>query len=240
MEQPQRLADVIAGTYLKGLIRGSDSDRVGHNGISGKVSSPLLASGLIGIEVKISAKPFVSREVAVHEAGHAIAAWYNRCSDIEIAIANEDRIAQTRSGEVLDCVAVTRHSKIDDNGTLEAKVRIGMTFFAGVAAQGRYSGDKVEDLLLTAGKYDHEQIKKLIKEYCEAGATELEGKEAYDTARRLAIKLIERHWWEVIAVAKMIENRSYISVTDFESMMRLLTPGRITIPTDLKELENTP
>ncbi|AUX74320.1 hypothetical protein [Erwinia pyrifoliae] len=47
MEQLQRLAEVIAGTYLEGLIRDSGSDRVEHNGVSGKVSSPLLASGLI-------------------------------------------------------------------------------------------------------------------------------------------------------------------------------------------------
>ncbi|MBN3195136.1 hypothetical protein [Pectobacterium versatile] len=47
------------------------------------------------------------RYIAIHEAGHAIAAWFLGCDQVEIALANNQRIANTfMAGDVDDCKAV--------------------------------------------------------------------------------------------------------------------------------------
>lgn len=57
-------------------------------------------------------KLLVERHLALHEAGHAVAAWFNRCTDIEFALADANRIARSKSknGIADDCSAVCFHS----------------------------------------------------------------------------------------------------------------------------------
>ena len=55
-----------------------------------------------GVIVEFSKSPMWDRNIAIHEAGHAMAAWFTGARQIEISIADEFRIARLANGKEVD------------------------------------------------------------------------------------------------------------------------------------------
>ena len=92
--------------------------------------------------IQLSKKPMWKRNTAIHEAGHALAAWLSGSQQIQIALADEFRIARLSHGqEVEDCAAVCHYTR----GTSAVIPRL-VICFSGVMAEHVYSGDDPEEL----------------------------------------------------------------------------------------------
>ena len=112
------------------------------------------------------------RDLAIHEAGHAIAAWFFGNSQVEISLAGKGRIARTYLyGEVDECNAVAvwrvnyprtaddimpyHLSSTEKRSDLINQVSGAMVCsLAGIVAQSKYTGESVNALMKTSGKYD--------------------------------------------------------------------------------------
>lgn len=191
------------------------------------------------------------RHIAIHEAGHAIAAWFFGTEQVEIALANEQRIAKTYTcGDVDDCKAVavwaTNHpQKLDeikphDLATDEAKAKlIGqvckdmISSLAGIVAQSRYTGDDVNALMKTSGKQDMQNVCDLVEVYRAAGGGD---KNIRQTSLSRTQALISLKWWDVIALAKILENRNHMPASNFQAIMGNIDKP-IPSPLTLAELD---
>lgn len=159
----------------------------------------------MGLIVEISKKPLWNRSVALHEAGHAIAAWISGSRHIEIALANEFRIAYLSNGKQADDCRAVCSSQLASHELIDELV----ISFAGVMAQHLYTGEAPEALLKIA-KGDARDIETALDEYHRQGATLEERQIMHDKAYSLSLKLVTRYWWEIIALAKMLEHHSYL------------------------------
>jgi len=164
-----------------------------------------------------------SRDLAIHEAGHAIAAWFFGNSQVEIALAGKGRIARTYlNGEVDECnaVAVWRADyprtaddirpyhlySTEKRSDLINQVSGAMVCsLAGIVAQSKYTGESVNALMKTSGKYDMRGVHNLIEVYRAAGGGD-EHIQSKSLSRAQA--LITLKWWDTIALAKILENRN--------------------------------
>ncbi len=187
------------------------------------------------------------RDLAIHEAGHGIAAWFFGYSKVEICLAGTDRVAKTyMHGKVDGCRAVAAWnisyprkteeldkyalSSSDIRQTLSDKVCEGIVCsLAGIVAQSRYTGENVCDLMETAGKSDMRDVRDMAEVYHAIG-----GVEANIQSKSLsrAHALIDLKWWEIIALAKIIENRSHMPDSNFHAIMGTIdsyTPDLLTL-----------
>ncbi|HBV3330584.1 hypothetical protein U4Q24_24945 [Klebsiella pneumoniae] len=174
------------------------------------------------------------RHLAIHEAGHAIAAWFFGYSQVEIALAGKGRIARTYlCGEVDECNAVAAWrvnyprttddimpyhlSSTEMRSDLINQVSGAMVCsLAGIVAQSKYTGESVNALMKTSGKYDMRNVHNLIEVYRAAG-----GKDADIQHKSLsrAQALITLKWWDTIALAKILENRNHMPASNFQAIM---------------------
>lgn len=169
--------------------------------------------------VKFSKKPVWERDVAIHEAGHAMAAWLGGAIKIEISLANEFRIAQLSNGTFADeCRAVCAHDTPNTKRNILLSMVIG---FAGVMAEHRLTGKNPRDLLLKSGRGDDIDIRQKMEEHQLAGATEEECQQLYEKAYSLSLELVERYWWEIIALAKLIEHFNFIPTSKISRLMEM-------------------
>ncbi|EMN9021813.1 hypothetical protein RIM26_002186 [Klebsiella quasipneumoniae] len=87
---------------------------------------------------------------------------------------------------------------------------------AGIVAQSKYTGESVNALMKTSGKYDMRNVHNLIEVYRAAG-----GKDADIQHKSLsrAQALIALKWWDTIALAKILENRNHMPASNFQAIM---------------------
>ncbi|EPH6115636.1 hypothetical protein ACS28D_002646 [Escherichia coli] len=175
-----------------------------------------------------------SRDLAIHEAGHAIAAWFFGNSQVEIALAGKGRIAKTYlNGEVDECNAVAvwraNYPRTTDDirpyHLSSAETRFDLInqvsgamvcSLAGIVAQSKYTGESVNALMKTSGKYDMRSVHNLIGVYHAAG-----GNDEHIQSKSLfrAQALITLKWWDTIALAKILENRNHMPASNFQAIM---------------------
>ena len=168
-----------------------------------------------GVIVEFSDSPMWDRNIAIHEAGHAMAAWFTGARQIEISIVDEFRIARLANGkEVDDCRAVCSHLPVRKDELAQMVVS-----FSGVMAQHLYSGEPPEKLLENGGKGDASDIRKLLEQHRNHGATEEDCDKLYNRASSLSLKLVKHYWWEIIALAKMVEHYNYVAPNKVSSML---------------------
>lgn len=158
------------------------------------------------VVIEFSKKPKWKRNIAIHEAGHALAAWLNGSQQIEIALADEFRIARLSHGKQADdCVAVCHHASLN-----KAVIPRLVICFAGVMAEHVYSGDDPNELLKKGGRGDASDIREILEECRVRGSTQEECDILYSRAYDISLKMVKRYWWEIIALAKMTEHANYV------------------------------
>lgn len=189
-----------------------------------------------GVEVAINIGQKVSRRVALHEAGHAVAAWFLGSREVEIALAGTERVAHTLlGGAVSDCRGVAIHlscsprsvtdlhkSAFDLQCNRDSISRGIIVALAGVVAESAFCGIEISELLKAGGKSDAESIQNLIEVYAATGVTDLETKNIYQKSLIRAENLVAYRWWEIIAVAKILEYQKHIRSHYFSSVMGML------------------
>lgn len=174
------------------------------------------------------------RHLAIHEAGHAIAAWFFGIPQVEIALADDNRVAKTYTGgNVGECGAVavwhancprnvdevTPYSLSNDEARLrliDQVCREMVSSLAGIVAQSRYTGDDVGALMKTSGKADMKNVRDLSEVYRVAGG---EDADIQRISLSRAQALITVKWWDVIALAKILENRNHMPASNFQRVM---------------------
>ena len=174
--------------------------------------------------IQLSKKPLWKRNIAIHEAGHALAAWLSGSRQIQIALADEFRIARLSHGqEVEDCEAVCNYTR----GTSAVIPRL-VICFSGVMAEHVYSGDDPEELLKKGGRGDASDISEILKECRARGSTQDECDSLYNRAYDISLKMVKRYWWEIIALAKMTEHVSHVPNNKIGMLLNLFysTSGR--------------
>lgn len=174
------------------------------------------------------------RHIAVHEAGHAIAAWFFGVYEVEISLSDDRRIAKTfTSGDVDDCraVAVWRRStpyKVDEikphhlltddsrRVLMDHTCKAIIATLAGIVAQSRYTGESIVALKATSGVADMETVRDLIDVYRAAGG---DNEDIELTSINRAQALISMKWWDIIALSKILENRAHMPTQYFHAIM---------------------
>ncbi|MFS7239158.1 hypothetical protein AB6849_02365 [Serratia proteamaculans] len=174
------------------------------------------------------------RHIAIHEAGHAIAAWFFGEQYVEIALADNDRVAKTDiAGDVDECKAVAVWNisyprcvdeiKPYDLSTDEARrclieqvSRAMVTSLTGIVAQSHYTGENVSVLMETAGKADMQTVRSLTEVYQAAGG---DNEHIQHKSLSRAQALIALKWWDTVALAKILENRNHMPASNFQRIM---------------------
>ncbi|WP_312293067.1 hypothetical protein [Atlantibacter hermannii] len=174
------------------------------------------------------------RHLAIHEAGHAIAAWFFGIQGVEIALSGNNRVAKTYlSGDVDECgavavwhanyprnVAEVKSYTLSNDDTrlrlIDQVCRAMVSSLAGIVAQSKYTGESVNALMKTSGKYDMRSVHNLIGVYHAAG-----GNDEHIQSKSLfrAQALITLKWWDTIALAKILENRNHMPASNFQAIM---------------------
>ncbi|AHW87586.1 hypothetical protein [Klebsiella michiganensis] len=103
MEQLQRLAEVIAETYIRDLRRETGSNILSIDGVSGNVEKHLLAAGLIGITITRAGFGYRRWYICPHCGGRAAKLFIGRkdvgcrkCWSLHYASQSEDELARLR------------------------------------------------------------------------------------------------------------------------------------------------
>lgn len=174
------------------------------------------------------------RHLAIHEAGHAIAAWFFGIQEVEIALSGNNRVAKTYlSGDVDECGAVAvwhanyprnvaevkSYTLSNDDARLrliDQVCRAMVISLAGIVAQSRYTGDDINALMETSGKADMKNVRDLSEVYRVAGG---EDADIQRISLSRAEALIALKWWDVIALAKILENRNHMPASNFQRIM---------------------
>lgn len=175
------------------------------------------------------------RHLAIHEAGHAIAAWFFGIQEVEIALSGNNRVAKTYlRGDVDECgaVAVWQHGNYPRNVAevksytlsnddtrlrlIDQVCRDMVISLAGIVAQSRYTGDDINALMETSGKADMKNVRDLSEVYRVAGG---EDADIQRISLSRAEALIALKWWDVIALAKILENRNHMPARNFQRIM---------------------
>ena len=188
------------------------------------------------------------RHLAIHEAGHAIAAWLFGIQEVEIALSGNNRVAKTYlRGDVDECgaVAVWQHGNYPRNVAevksynlsnddtrlrlIDQVCRDMVISLAGIVAQSRYTGDDINALMETSGKADMKNVRDLSEVYRVAGGEDAdiqrislsraEAKRQMSQRAFRAEALIALKWWDVIALAKILENRNHMPARNFQRIM---------------------
>ncbi|EFH5808679.1 TPA: hypothetical protein N8061_004571 [Escherichia coli] len=87
---------------------------------------------------------------------------------------------------------------------------------AGIVAQSRYTGDDINALMETSGKADMKNVRDLSEVYRVAGG---EDADIQRISLSRAEALIALKWWDVIALAKILENRNHMPARNFQRIM---------------------
>ncbi|WP_434996816.1 hypothetical protein ACRQTN_14410 [Pectobacterium brasiliense] len=174
------------------------------------------------------------RYIAIQEAGHAIAAWFLGCDQVEIALANKQRIAKTSmAGDVDDCKAVAVYAlsypqRVTDmkphhlstdysiECLIEQTCKGLIISLSGVVAQSQYTGEDIGELMQTSGKQDMQTVRDLVAVYKDAGGDD---EDIQHKSLSRARALITLKWWDAIALAKILENRNHMPVSNFQNIM---------------------
>ena len=93
-------------------------------------------------------------------------------------------------------------------------------------AQHLYSGEPPEKLLENGGKGDASDIRKVLEQYRNQGATGDDCDKLYSRAYLISLKLVKHYWWEIIALAKMVEHYNYVA----SNLVNLLIPVYFSHP----------
>ncbi|HBQ2924840.1 TPA: hypothetical protein L7V12_005083 [Klebsiella quasipneumoniae subsp. similipneumoniae] len=104
---------------------------------------------------------------------------------------------------------------------------------AGIVAQSKYTGESVNALMKTSGKYDMRSVHNLIEVYRAAGGGD-EHIQSKSLSRAQA--LITLKWWDTIALAKILENRNHMPASNFQAIMSSIDSYRPKVLT-LNELD---
>lgn len=185
----------------------------------------------------------VERRIAIHEAGHAVAAWFNGCSDIEIALADANRIARSKStnGIADDCAAVCFHSHFHYSSAAviemssitgrpvrlletEGRVRHLMIVLAGVVAESHFNGKDIGELLdrgIDRKGSDKAMMEEILGKFRQQGATDKDCVELYDKGLALTKKLIHLQWGRLAAIADFFQRERHVSVSQIKTIMYL-------------------
>lgn len=168
-----------------------------------------------GVIINCSSVPLWDRSTAIHEAGHAVAAWLTGSRSIEISLADEFRIARLSNGDKTeDCRAVCSHRPMNKDRLASLVVT-----FSGVMAEHLLTGEEPAELFKKGGKGDASDIQQVIEQYRSEGAEQQDCDDLYARSYTLSLKLVTRYWWEIIALAKMTEHYDYVPFNKIASLM---------------------
>ncbi|WP_277894138.1 hypothetical protein [Escherichia coli] len=105
-----------------------------------------------------------------------------------------------------------------ENGTttVDQVCRDMVISLAGIVAQSRYTGDDINALMETSGKADMKNVRDLSEVYRVAGG---EDADIQRISLSRAEALIALKWWDVIALAKILENRNHMPARNFQRIM---------------------
>lgn len=182
------------------------------------------------------------RSTAIHEAGHAVAAWYMRCRVYKTEIKTGDEPLVDMKGEsdkdVLGWVFSDRGVftgngefwKPENEADLLAaryyRGRIDMALpvcFAGVVAESVYTGENVDELFKNGGRRDAESISELLSVLRKMGDSEDEILSVRDNALNTAKVIVKRLWWEITGIAMILLRWEILHDDEFYYYMKLFT-----------------
>ena len=188
----------------------------------------------------------VERHLALHEAGHAVAAWFNGCSDIEIALADSNRIARSKSknGIADDCSAVCFHSYFSYSSAatikmseitgrpvrileIEGRMRHLMIVLAGVVAESHFNGKDINELLdrgISQKGSDKAVMEEILCKFRQQKATDKDCGEFYEKGLELTKKLIHLQWDRISAIADFFQRERHVSCSQIKTIMYLFGP----------------
>ncbi|PNM25778.1 hypothetical protein A6J66_017300 [Yersinia enterocolitica] len=200
----------------------------------------------------------VERRIAIHEAGHAVAAWFNGCRDIEIALADANRIARSKSTNDIadDCLAVCFHSHLHYLGAAvvkiseitgrpvriletEGRLRKLMIILAGVVAESHFNGKDINEILdkgIDKKGSDKAMVVEMLGKFHQQGASDKDCIEFYEKGLELTKKLIHLQWDRVYAIADFFQRERHASYSQIKTIMYLFEQN--TINEISLELEN--
>ncbi|CRY83526.1 hypothetical protein [Yersinia intermedia] len=192
------------------------------------------------------------RQVAVHEAGHAVVAWWVSSVVKQVSLANQDYSVRTIYGLESDVHGLA-HST---SQTLPALTRLPgllncpmedipigcnlitpevrdaierdlLVTISGVVAESIYSGISLSNLWINTGRSDSETIEKYIKAYKALCPIDEDTEFLYLQTLERSQRLIHARWNDVMAVANALESNNTIYCDQFYDLMESMTGYRI-------------
>ncbi|EAB3265236.1 TPA: hypothetical protein G8W54_004525 [Salmonella enterica] len=183
-----------------------------------------------------------NRSTAIHEAGHAVVAWYMRCRVYKAEIKTGDEPLVDLKGESDNEVigwVFSDQGVFTGNGEFwkpetEADLFIARYYrgkidmalpvcFAGVVAESVYTGESIDELLKNGGRRDAEDISKLLSVLRKMGDSEDEILSVRDEALNTAKIIVERLWWEITGIAMILLRWEILHDDEFYYYMKLFT-----------------
>ncbi|ENA3447310.1 TPA: hypothetical protein ACHR7L_004457 [Yersinia enterocolitica] len=200
----------------------------------------------------------VERRIAIHEAGHAVAAWFNGCHDIEIVLADANRVVRSKSVNSIadDFLAACFHSHLSYLGAAvikiseitgrpvriletEGRLRNLMIILAGVVAESHFNGKDINEILdkgIDKEGSDKTKAVEMLYRFRQQGASDKDCIEFYEKGVALTKKLIHLQWNRVCAIADLFQRERHVSYSQIKTIMYLFEQK--TINEINLELEN--
>lgn len=168
------------------------------------------------------AKP--SRRVAIHEAGHALACWWNGRPIQYVVAFGVPTAVPGVPHKVLGGVETPRFTEsapADCAELPELVERDMLVSLAGPAAEAKHSRYGLDWVLSTSGFHDEQYAFDLLGSHPCAGTDEWA--EPFDTATCRARALVRRYWPAVLALADLLQERGHVEGEDVEALLCAIT-----------------
>ncbi|MBW5870490.1 hypothetical protein [Yersinia enterocolitica] len=180
------------------------------------------------------------REIAIHEAGHAVIAWAMGVKVLKLEIAGGEPLVDFQgvsypnvAGWVINSMGVNTNScfwppqnDADRMAYRYYKARIEQELpilFAGVAAESVYSRKSVDELLTQGGKHDSKCIAEYLDVLRQMGMDETEVLATCNAAQDKAVELVNQYQWEITGIALILARWEVLWGDEFYHYMTLFT-----------------
>lgn len=168
------------------------------------------------------AKP--ARRVAIHEAGHAVAHWWNG-QPINYVVAFEvPTVVPGVPHRVLggiEAPSFTESAPTDCAELPELVERDLLLLLAGPAAEAKHSRYSLDCVLSAGGARDEQAAFDLLGSHSCAGTDEWA--EPFDMAISRARVLVRRYWPAIEALADLLQERGRVEGEDVEALLCAVT-----------------